>query len=177
MKLFSKIFGVFALAAVLVACDKKDALNSSANGNAPRLEANTLALAPAASDSLRNVLTLRWTAANYSANMATKYVIQIDSVGKNFSNPFTRTVTDGNTSDFTAKALNEWMLSRGWAFSVPNSLEARVISSYANNNEPLVSNVIPLRLTPYRTPPRVVVPSTDSLVITGAATGDGWANA
>ncbi|RYY64885.1 MAG: hypothetical protein EOO12_08450 [Chitinophagaceae bacterium] len=178
MKLFSKFFGVLALASLLLtACDKKDVVDTAANGNAPKLESNTVMLAPQAVDSLRTVLSLRWTNPNYSVNMATKYVVEIDSVGKNFSSPLSREVINGNAADFTAKDLNTWMLNRGWAFNVPVSLETRVISSYNNNNERLVSNVIPIRMTPYRTPPRVAVPTSDSLVITGAATGDGWANA
>ncbi|RYY87863.1 MAG: hypothetical protein EOO15_10670 [Chitinophagaceae bacterium] len=174
MKSFSKIFSVLVLALSLVACDKKDVMDGAANGNAPKLESNTVTLAPQAVDSLRNVLNLRWTNANYSVNMATKYIIQIDSVGKNFSNPLTREITNAQSTDFIAKDLNNWMLSRGWAFNQQVSLEMRVISSYSNNNERLISNVIPIKMTPYVIPPRVTPPASNRLFITG---GDfGWNN-
>ncbi|GAB4093168.1 SusE domain-containing protein [Flaviaesturariibacter terrae] len=176
MKLFSKLLSAFAIAALLTACDKKDAADVAANGNAPKLESNTVVLAPQAVDSLRNVLSLRWTSPNYSANMATKYIIQIDSVGQNFANPYSREVMSANSIDIMAKDLNNWMVGRGWAFNVPVSLEMRVISSYSNNNERLYSNVIPIRMTPYRTPPRVAVPTSDSLVIVGSASEVGWTN-
>ncbi|RYY38183.1 MAG: hypothetical protein EOO08_15615 [Chitinophagaceae bacterium] len=174
MKLISKFFGFVLLAVLFAACDKKDVLDTAASGNAPKLESNTVNVTAQAVDSLRNVLSLRWTNANYDVNMSTKYIIQIDSAGKNFSNPLTREITNAQSTDFIGKDLNNWMLSRGWAFNVPVSLEVRVISSYSNNNERLISNVLPIKMTPYVIPPRVTPPATNELYITG---GDfGWNN-
>jgi hypothetical protein len=174
MKLFSKLFCALALVSLVTACDKKGSVDTHASGTAPKLESSTLVVAPTAADSLRTVFTLRWSDPRYTVNMVTKYIVQIDSVGKNFSNPLTREVMGGNTADFIGKDLNNWMVGRGWPFSVPVSLEARVISSYSNNNERLNSNVLPVRMTPYVIPPRVAVPAGGKLFITG---GDfGWNN-
>src|SRR5690606_28342251 len=55
-------------------------------------------------------------------------------------------------------------------------IEVRVISSYANNNERLVSNVIPIKMTPYKVPPRVELPASGKLFLIGGATEGGWTN-
>ncbi|RYE01871.1 MAG: hypothetical protein EOP50_01255, partial [Sphingobacteriales bacterium] len=70
MKLISKFFGFLMLAVLFTACDKKDAMDVAGSGNAPKLESNNVTLTPQAVDSLRNVLSLRWTNANYDVNMS-----------------------------------------------------------------------------------------------------------
>lgn len=176
MKLSSKLFAALALGAVLASCDKKDSTDPLAgNGTAPRLESNTLNFAPVATDSLRSSISLRWSTPNYAANMPTKYTIQIDSVGKNFSNPFTRVVTDANNADILNKDLVNWMLiTRDWNPNTATTLEARVVSSYSNNNEPLASNTIQLSAKAYQPALALPVPGSNNLWITG---GDfGWNN-
>jgi len=174
MKFYSKLLSVLMLVVLFASCDKKDKLNTFTGGNAPRLEANTVNVAPQAADSNSTVLTLRWSDPRYSANMSTKYIVEIDSVGKNFSNPITREFTGANQMAWIAKDLNNELLARGYAFNVPVSMEARVISSLANNNERLASNRVLITMRPYRIPPRVALPGGDRLYITGGTFG--WNN-
>ncbi|RYZ22700.1 MAG: hypothetical protein EOO16_08015 [Chitinophagaceae bacterium] len=175
MKLYSKLLSVLALTTMLfTACDKKTTLDVAPSGQAPQLEATTTTIAPAPADSNNAVITFRWTDPRYSSGMSTKYVLEIDSATKNFSNPLRREYAGQNTAALIAKDLNSWMLARGYAFGVPVSLQARVVSSYANNNERLNSNVLPIRATPYRIPPRVALPGGDRLYITGGTFG--WNN-
>jgi hypothetical protein len=176
MKLYSRLLSVLALVVLFASCDKKDKLNTFNPGTAPQLQVSSISEAPLAVDSNNNVLTFTWSDPRYSINGTTKYVLEIDSVTKGFSNPYRRELTGQNTTSIIAKELNNWMLGRGYAFNVPVSLEARLVSSYANNNERLISNVIPIRMTPYKTPPRVAVPTSDKLFIVGSATQGAWAN-
>jgi starch-binding outer membrane protein SusE/F len=176
MKLFSKLLSVLAVVAVFASCDKKDSLTSYAPGNTPKLQSTTLSVAPLPVDSNNNVITFNWTDPRYSINGTTKYVLEIDSVTKGFSNPYRREMTGQNTTSIIAKDLNNWMLSRGYAFNTPVKLEARLVSSYSNNNERLISNIIPLTVTPYKIPPRVTLPVTGHLYITGNAAPLGWIN-
>jgi hypothetical protein len=56
------------------------------------LTATPSTLTPAAADSNKAILTLNWTFPNYatdSANM--KYIVEIDTAGKNFTGAVTRT--------------------------------------------------------------------------------------
>ena len=178
MKLSIKTGLLFsAVALVLAACEKVKDLPYYAKGTAPVLSASAATLAPAAADSNNTVLTLAWTAPKYATDSsATKYVIQIDSAGKNFANAATKTVSGKDSASFTAKELNDILLAKGYAFNVPAGMEVRVVSSYANNNEQLASNVLLIQMTPYKTPPKVSLPTTNRLFIIGDATQFGWSN-
>jgi len=48
-----------------------------------------------------------------------------------------------------------------------------VISSYGNNNERLVTNVVKVNAKTYKVPPRVALPTTGKLYIVGDATAGG----
>lgn len=167
--------GVVAL--LYTACDKVDDLPYYDQGNAVQLSTSVTTLAPPASDSNKTVLSLSWTYPNYatdSSNM--KYVVEIDSTGKNFAKAATKVVLKSLSASFTAKELNNILLAKGYAFNVPVDMDVRVISSYANNNERLMSNTIRIKMTPYKIPPKVALPSGLRLFIVGDATTFGWTN-
>ena len=178
MKSIIKFFLILTAATgVISSCDKVDDLPLFTEGTAPVLQASTLTVAPLAEDSLDAVLTLNWSYPKHATDTNNiKYTIEIDSAGKNFSNPF-RTIVMGNLSHtFIARDLNSALLARGYAFNVPVGMDVRVISSYANNNERLSSNTIKIMMTPYKIPPRVALPPNNRLFIVGGATQGGWGN-
>ena len=177
MKKISKLL-LFTLSLFAFAsCDKVDDLPLYGKGTAVTLTSSAPAVAPTAADSNKVVLTYNWTYPNHSTDSANiKYIVEIDSVGKNFAAAYRKEVMAKSSATFIAKELNNFMVGRGYAFNVPVSLEARVISSYANNNERLASNIVPLRFTPYKIPPKVALPTTGKLYIVGAATQGGWGN-
>lgn len=143
----------FGSALLFASCNKVDDLKVYDNGKAPVLTASTIIIAPLAADSNSTVLSLSWTKANHATSSDNvKYTIEIDSAGKNFSRPFTRVVTNTLSTTFTAKELNNILLGYGYAFNVPVDMEVRVTSSYANNNERLTSNIMRIRMTPYKIP-------------------------
>jgi hypothetical protein len=167
--------GVTMLAA-LIACKKETNTNYS-NGKAPVLQSSTTAIAPAPSDSLSKVVTFSWSSPSYSTDPSTvKYIIQIDSSGRNFSKAVSFVVTGALTDTLIAKQINSVLLGFGFAFNVKYSVDVRLISSYANNNEQLMSNVLTLQATPYKIPPKVPPPT--DLFIIGDATAESpqWTN-
>lgn len=160
-----------------LACNKVDNLPFYNNGTAPVLtaSANTIAAAPA--DSNNTALTLTWSNAKYATDSNNvKYIVEIDSTGKNFANEFTKTVTGSVTTSFTAKELNTILLNKGYVFGAPVDIDIRVLSSYANNNERLTSNIITIKITPYKVPPKIALPESGKLFIVGSATTGGWNN-
>jgi len=158
-------------------CDKVDDLPVFGKGDAAVLSTSVAAIAPTAADSNNVVLTLNWTYPNHSTDSNNiKYVIEIDSAGKNFAAPLKREVIGKLSEGFIAKELNGFMLGKGYAFNVPVSMEVRLTSSYANNNEKIVSNTVAVKMTPYKVPPKVPLPTTGKLFIVGAATQGGWNN-
>jgi starch-binding outer membrane protein SusE/F len=163
----------------LAACTKVVTNNAYVgHGTAPVANSSATTLAPAVSDSLANAFVLTWTDAKYAAPFPgpALYTIQIDSAGKHFTAPAILTVAGGLWDSISNKTINTIVLEMGGAFNVPYTVELRVVSSYANNNDPLPSNTLTIQYTPYKTPPKVTPPPSGELFIVGSATGSGWAN-
>lgn len=171
-----------ALAAVLMiagvwSCEKIDPLQVYGAGTASTLSASVNLLTPVVGDSGKTVLTLNWTSPDYSVDAASvKYVIQVDSAGRSFSKAVEKTVVGLLSTSFTAKELNSIALGFGFAFNKQYNMEVRIISSHANNNERLASNALPIKYTPYVTPPKVTPPVSNALFLVGSATAGGWNN-
>lgn len=178
MKYLSKIIYLAVLALGFAACEKVGDLPFYNNGAVPTLTVSATTIAPPPTDSLKPVLSLNWTFANHSTDSANvKYVIEIDSAGRNFSKATTITVLGPAVSkSLLAKELNAIALSYGFAFNVAYDMDVRVTSSYANNNERLTSNTIRLKVTPYKIPPKIALPTTLKLFLVGDASQGGWNN-
>lgn len=162
-------------------CDKADKLPLHAPGSASVLSASSSVVAPAPADSNSTALTLSWTNPQYATDTANyKFVIEMDSTGKNFAKIDSRTIIGKSTTSFLAKELNSLLLARGYAFNVPVDMDVRLKSSYGNNNELKLSNVLKIKMTPYKPLPKVALPASGRLFIVGSGTagGDatGWNN-
>jgi hypothetical protein len=145
--LLKLVLGVCFAAVLFSACDKADSLVIAHNGFPVTLLTSATTVVPAPADSLKTVLTLSWTSPNYSTAATNyKYVIEIDSTGRNFSKEYTRVITGianpNLTTSFTAKDLNTILLGYGFPFGVAMTMDVRITSSYGNNNEPYQSNVL-----------------------------------
>lgn len=173
----SKLFFVaLSLLLVIMAC-KKETNTFYPNGSTPVLSSSKMAVAAKPADSLSNVLTLSWTDPMYATVKGTeKYTIQIDSAGRNFSKAVDVVVSGVLSDTFTAKQINTVALGFGFSYNVPYNMDVRVVSSYANNNEQLSSNVITISVTPYVIPPKVPPPVSKELFLVGDATPGGWNN-
>ena len=178
MKSFIKKLSLAALIATgFVACDKVDALPHYGNGTAPVLSASAATIAAPAADSNKTALTLSWTYPNYATDSSNiKYVIQIDSTGKNFAKAVSKEVVGQLNTSYLAKELNTLLLNFGYEFNKPVDMDVKVTSSYLNNNEQLPSNILKIRMTPYKIPPKVELPASGKLFIVGNATQGGWTN-
>lgn len=148
------------------ACRKFDTLPYYAKGTAPVLSASTTAITASPADSANAVLTLNWTNPHYATDSATqKYVIEIDSAGHNFMHEYIRTVSGILSTAFTAVELNAIVASFGFRPDSTYSLDIRIKSSYANNNEQYTSNVVTVTITPYIVPITLTPSSTNALVL------------
>lgn len=168
---------VTGLTALLSSCEKVAELPLYGAGTTPILAASATNIAPLAVDSNKVALSLSWTSAKFATDSAnTKYAIEIDSAGKNFSNPATKIVIGNLSTTFTAKELNTILLNKGYAFNVPISMDVRVVASYANNNDRRSSDVIRIKMTAYKIPPKIAVPASGKLFLVGDASQGGWNN-
>lgn len=176
-KIFNLLLLVTGAAFFLASCDKVNDLPLYGSGKAITLTSSSTSLTPAPADSNNTVLNLSWTFPAYATDSSKiKYIIEMDTTGKNFANATSKTVNGTLTTSYLAKELNSMLLARGYAFNVPVDMDVRVIASYANNNERLISNTVKIRMTPYKIPPKIPLPSSSRLFIVGGATVGGWNN-
>ena len=178
MKNILRFFSLMLCTAIVLAgCDKKDSIPFYKNGTAPVLTSDITSFTSTAADSDNVAINFSWTSPGYAADSASvKYIVQIDSAGKDFSNAYSLTVTGVTDTSFTAKQFNAVLLGFGFDFGVAYSVDMRVVSSYANNNDQKISNVVTISATPYKIPPKVALPSSGELYIVGSATQGGWDN-
>ena len=83
----------------------------------------------------------------------------MDSAGRNFSNAVSIVLTNKASYSFVAKDLNAILLSFGFKYNTAYKVDIRIVSSYANNNDQIASNVLTLTMTPYVVPPKVTPPA------------------
>jgi starch-binding outer membrane protein SusE/F len=134
------------------------------------------------------ILNLTWNNPAYTFNTGissqdVSYVVEIDTVGANFTNPKKVEITFLNAlncsikdGDFNDKLLNKLKLVK----SIPHQVELRLKSSLVSGAGVLYSNTFKFTVTPYAIPPKVTPPGTapnyldGTLYITGAATPGNW---
>src|SRR5215213_2236237 len=168
MRLLIKYFvSLISIALIIASCDKMDTIQQFSKGNAPDLGVNSVNIAPALADSNKPVLILNWSDPKYATDSShVKFVIEIDSAGRNFSKAYTKTVTKTLTTSFTGRELNTILLNYGYTLGKAVKLDIRVKSSYANNNEVLNSNIVQVSVTPYSDPSKLTSEKTS---VTGTA--------
>jgi starch-binding outer membrane protein SusE/F len=160
MKHISKILlTAMAVTALFTACNKIDNLKKQEAqpifepGVSPVLSSPVTAVTPTLTDTNGIAVTLNWTSPKYANDAATtKYIVQIDSTGKNFVNAQSKTVIGSLSAPLISRELNAFLLNLGFKINVAQSIDVRVISSYNNNNEKYTSNVIKLMVTPFADP-------------------------
>ncbi len=154
MKLINKfLFLAVFVALVISACKKVDDLPYYDNGTAVTLTPSKSAVTPTPADSLTDVVTFSWTNPEYATDSSNyKFIVEIDSTGRNFSHKVTKTVMGSLNTSFTGKELNDILLNYGFTLGTAYELDVRVVSSYKNNNEQYTSNVVKLSVTAYEDP-------------------------
>ena len=132
------IIATVGIALIFSACHKEGDLPFYKEGNGSvALTSSATTVTAVIADANNTVLTLNWTWPNYATDSINqKFIVQIAPAG---------VFGFGNISG-------------------PFSLETRIISSYANNNEQYISNSVSVVVTPY------IIPVTLSLNPTGPLT-------
>jgi len=97
-----------------------------------------------------NVADFAWTAADFGYDAGINYTLQIDIAG----NDFVDLTTLGNTSELTFSdlsvgKLNNILLASGLPAEFANPLELRVCASVSNLVDPLCSDVVSIKVSPF----------------------------
>lgn len=168
------------MGAFLTACKKFDTLPFYSNGAAPVLTSSVTTIVPTPADSAKTVLTLTWTNPKYATDSAhQKFVVEMDSSGRNFSHAVSFEVDGPLMVAFTGSSLNNVLANFGFVAGKPFNVDIRVKSSYANNNEQYKSNVVTVTMTPFLVPITLTPSSSSDLVLdisnaTGNAISFNW---
>lgn len=142
-----------ALLLVVSACEKVDDLPYYDEGKSVALTADRTSVAPTPADSISNVITFSWTDPEYKQDSSLyKYILEIDSTGRNFAKEVTKEVVGARMVSLTGRELNAILLQYGFNLGQPYDLDVRITSSYGNNNERYISNTLKLSVTPFNDP-------------------------
>ena len=160
MKQISKILlAAIAVIGMFAACNKIDnlkkveALPVYQLGVSPVLSSSKATVVPTLTDTNGVAVTFNWTNPKYSGDSATtRYILEIDSAGKNFANKQSKTIIGALTAPVISRELNTFLLNLGFKLNVAQTIDVRLISSYNNNNERYTSNVIKVSVTPFPDP-------------------------
>jgi hypothetical protein len=175
MKYFSKLLlAAVAIIAIYSGCKKLDeaeALPVYQLGNSPVLASTTTTIAPTLADTNKLVANFTWSNPHYSNDSSTtKYILEIDSTGKNFAKENTKTVIGSLATSLTGRDLNAILLNLGFKLNTAQTVDVRLISSYNNNNERYLSNVLKVGMTPFADP-SVLTSANSSVTVTLANAG------
>src|SRR4026209_2765122 len=121
MKSLVKYFFCAAgLILVIQSCKKIEKLPYYSNGTPVTLTSSKTSVAPTLADSLTNVVTFSWTSPKYATDSTNyKFILEIDSTGRNFSKKLTKVVTGSLSTGLTGRELNNILLNFGFSLGTP----------------------------------------------------------
>ena len=183
--LFKLSLSLIALSMVFWSCKKDENKVIYQGGTAPSLTANknTIILGFLTKDN--EAVTFSWNNPNYTFNTGLSsqnvtYVLEIDTVGANFTNPKKKQVSISNdlSKIITQGEFNDYLLNQlELAGGIPHNIEVRLSSSIRGNTATMLySSVLTYSVTPYSIPPKVAPPASGELFIVGNATPGDWNN-
>lgn len=184
MKHISKFIIAFSvLAFSFGACEKDEVKNYFEGGTEPVLTASASEIILEFLSADEDAITMSWTNPDYKfttgvSSQDVSYILEIDTVGANFTNPARQSISISQelSKTFKVSELNDYLLNQlQLTPGVPHNIEFRVTSSLSNA-VPLYSNSLAFEVIPYAIPPKVQLPFTGELYLVGDATYGGWNN-
>lgn len=146
---------------VFSGCTKVQDVKYYDKGSAVNLTASKTTVAPTQADADKPVVSFSWTDPRYGTDTSNyKFVVEIDTAGRQFTQKVTKVVTGQRSTDFTGRDLNAILLGYGYELNKAHTLDVRVTSSYGNNNEAYQSNVVKLTVTPFADPSKLETSAT-----------------
>lgn len=190
MKLLNNTIFFFIIASLIMAGCKKDEDRAYyLGGENPRLTSSSSSIHMEATDSVKTVLTLKWTDPGYSFSTGKSvldvvHTLDIATSGTNFADKKTFTLENvlQETSSkllvkqFTGMEFNDILLSLGFEPGVSGNVDVKVHSSMYWEKSALTSEPITLAVTAYSAKPKPKYEPPANLYIVGSATPKEWTN-
>ena len=181
-----KIFGLLAFSLFFLginSCKKAENKDFFEGGSAPSLSASTSAVTLEPGLEANTAIVLKWTNPEYMfttglSSQDVTYSLELDTLGANFSSTkkVTTVIAKDLSKSYTVGELNGILGNTMVLQLNPRrnyTLQMRVISSIGSTVK-LVSNTISFTAKPFAPPPKVALPSSGKLYITGSATAGNW---
>jgi starch-binding outer membrane protein SusE/F len=184
-KIMQPLLLLVLLVSALVSCKKDEKKVFFEGGTAPVLQGSSNTGADSIKlsliDQLKEAAVFSWTNPNYTfttglSSQDVAYVIEVDTVGSNFSSKDRKSVGLNNDLKYTfsQKKLNDHLTDNlNLSVGKKYNLEMRLISTLTKSNlVPLISNVVKFSVIPFQDPAKLPI----ELYITGDGTPSSWTN-
>src|SRR5690606_728771 len=151
---FNFFIGVMGALLCLASCEKVDPLPYYNTGKESALTLSTTTVTLSHENAEQEVITFSWTNPEFATSEAQyKYVVELAPKGADFTNAVAFVVV-GKHNSLSVKGsdLNNALVAWGKSFGEVVDLEARLKTSYANNNDMKISPAVDLKVTPYAIP-------------------------
>lgn len=153
--------GVIALLGITACTEKVDDLPYYSSGSASDLSASATTVTATAANANQGVVTFNWTDPGFATDPSNyKYVLEVAPKGTNFAKPVAYTVMQEKTLSLTGSQFNNMLVGWGINFNTPTDLDVRLKSSYGNNNDLKISNLLGIKATSYSVPVTLAATST-----------------
>jgi len=186
-KILKKLFFISLGTAVFASCKKDASVEYFNGGTKPVLSADATTVIPLAfASASQNAVTFSWTNPEYQfasgiSSQDVSYLLEIDTLGANFTNPNRQSITISKDLGLTITqaTLNGYLLNQlVLAPAVAHTIQVRITATMAGVAQTaLMSNTLQFTVTPYTIPPKITPPASGELYITGSALASGWTNA
>jgi len=186
-KLFRKLIFIGAGVVLFASCKKDQSMEYFEGGSAPVISSSVTGTIPLSyANSSLNAVTFNWTNPNYQfasgiSSQDVSYLLEIDTLGANFTNPnrLTQTISKDLGVTFTQSAFNSILLNQLYLVpGIKHTIQVRITSSIASVTATnSVSNVLQFSVTPFQIPPVITPPASGKLFLVGGDSKLGaWAN-
>ena len=186
-KLFRKLIFIGAGVVLFASCKKDQSMEYFNGGTAPVISSSVTGTIPLSyANSSLNAVTFNWTNPNYQfasgiSSQDVSYLLEIDTLGANFTNPsrLTQTISKDLGVTFTQSAFNSILLNQLYLLpGIKHTIQVRITASIASVTATnSVSNVLQFSVTPFQIPPVITPPASGKLFIVGGDSKLGaWAN-
>ena len=182
--IFKPLIALFFVAAVVSSCKKEESKIYFEGGTAPVLTGSTNAVRLEPGEEANTAIIFSWTNPDYKfttggSSHDVSYLLEYDTLGANFSSSIKQSISVAKELSFTytVGALNSVLGNTMFLQLDPRrtyTMQARVTSSITGGNGKLTSNIFTFTVKPFPPPPKVALPASGKLFITGSATPGGW---
>lgn len=178
-----KLFFTLSAVGLLFSCERNVSTISYDGGTPPVISASPTTVSLEPGNEANTALVISWTNPDYKFSTGLNshdvtYTLEMDTLGANFasSKKVSTVISKELSKSYTVGQLNAILGNDMLLQLNPRrnyTLQLRVTSSIGTAVK-LTSNVISFTTNPFAPPPKVALPASGKLYITGSATPGGW---